>query len=179
MSDKHQVVNIFPSHTEAELAVLKLQRAGFDMQKISIIGKDYETTEHIRGFLTWKDTAKAGAGEAGYWGTFFGGLFGILTGVGLLFIPGVGPVIVAGHVAAVLAGWLEGMIVGGMGAAVAGGLVGALVGLGIPKDQALKYETEIRAGRFVVFVSGTDEEIDRAQQILNEVSPEVAPEVVA
>jgi predicted flap endonuclease-1-like 5' DNA nuclease len=178
MSDKHEAVSIFPSHVEAEAAVLELQTAGFDMQKISIIGKDYETTEHVRGFLTWKDTAKAGAGEAGYWGSFFGGLFGILTGVGLLFIPGVGPVIVAGHVAGVLAGWIEGMIVGGVGAAVAGGLVGALVGLGIPKEQALKYETEIKAGKFVVIASGTDEEIDRAQQILKSAGRSVSETVV-
>ena len=179
MSDKHEALNVFPSHVEAEAAVLKLQKAGFNMQQISIIGKDYQTTEHIRGFFTWKDTAKAGAGEAGYWGTFFGGLFGILTGVGLLFIPGVGPVIVAGHVAGVLAGWLEGMVVGGVGAAVAGGLVGALVGLGIPKEQALMYETQIKAGKFVVIVSGTDEEIDRAQQILQNAGHEVNQTVVA
>ncbi len=179
MSDKHEAVNIFPSHVEAEAAVLELQKAGFDMQKISIIGKDYQTAEHVRGFLTWKDTAKAGAGEAGYWGTFFGGLFGILTGVGLLFIPGVGPVIVAGHAAGVLAGWIEGMIVGGVGAAVAGGLVGALVGLGIPKEQALKYETEIKAGKFMVIVSGTNEEMERAQQILQNAGHEVSQPVVA
>ncbi|MBD2158789.1 general stress protein [Leptolyngbya sp. FACHB-16] len=178
MSDK-QAVSIFPSHVEAEIAVLKLQRAGFDMQKISIIGKDYQTSEHIRGFLTWKDTAKTGAGEAGYWGTFFGGLFGILTGVGLLFIPGVGPVIVAGHAVGVLAGWIEGMIVGGVGAAVAGGLVGALVGLGIPKEQALKYETEIKAGKFMVVVSGTDEETDQVQQILQNANHEIPRSVVA
>ena len=45
--------------------MLELQKAGFDMQKISIIGQDYQTAEHVRGFFTWKDTAKAGAGEAG------------------------------------------------------------------------------------------------------------------
>ena len=179
MSDKHEVVNVFPSHVEAEAAVLDLQKAGFDMRKISIVGKDYQTSEHVRGFLTWKDTAKAGAGEAGYWGSFFGGLFGILTGVGLLFIPGVGPVIVAGHAAGVLAGWLEGMILGGVGAAVAGGLVGALVGLGIPKEQALKYETEIKVGKFVVIASGTDEEIDRAHQILKNAGHEVNQTVAA
>lgn len=61
----------------------------------------------------------------------------------------------AGHAAGVLAGWIEGMIVGGVGAAVAGGLVGALVGLRIPKEQALKYETEIKAGKFLVMVLGT------------------------
>jgi hypothetical protein len=179
MTDKHEAANIFPTHVEAEAAVLELQKAGFDMQKISIIGKDYQTTEHIRGFLTWKDSAKAGAGEGGYWGTFFGGLFGILTGVGLLFVPGVGPVIVAGHVAGVLAGWIEGMVVGGVGAAVAGGLVGALVGLGIPKEQAIKYETEIKAGKFLVLVSGTDEEIERARQILQNAGHEVNQTVVA
>lgn len=136
MSDKHEVVTMCPTHVEAEAAVLELQKAGVDMHKISIIGQDYQTTEHVRGFLTWKDTAKVGAGQAGYWGSFIGGLFGILSGVGLLFIPGVGPVIVAGHVVGVLAGWIEGMIVGGFGAAVAGGLIGALVGLGIPKEKA-------------------------------------------
>ena len=57
MSDKHETVSIFPSHVEAEAAVLELQRVGFDMRKISIIGKDYQTTEHVRGFFTWKDTA--------------------------------------------------------------------------------------------------------------------------
>lgn len=173
MSDKHEIVNIFSTHVEAEEAVLELQKAGFDMRKISIIGKDYQTTENVQGFLTWKDTAKVGAGEAGYWGSFFGGLFGILTGVGLLFIPGVGPVIVAGHVVGVLAGWIEGMVVGGVGAAVAGGLVGALVGLGIPKDKALKYETDIKAGKFMVIVSGTDREINQVQQILKDVNHEV------
>jgi hypothetical protein len=176
MTDKHEAANIFPTHVEAEAAVLELEKAGFDMQKISIIGKDYQTTEHVRGFL---DSAKVGAGEGGYWGTFFGGLFGILTGVGLLFVPGVGPVIVAGHVAGVLAGWIEGMVVGGVGAAVVGGLVGALVGLGIPKEQAIKYETEIKAGKFLVLVSGTDEEIERVRQILQNAGHEVNQTVVA
>lgn len=166
MSDKHEVVSISPTHVEAEAAVLELQKAGFDMNKISIVGKDYQTTEHVRGFLTWKDTAKVGAIGAGYWGSFFGGLFGILAGAGLLVIPGFGQAIVAGPITSVLAGWLEGTIVGGVGAAVTGGLAGALVGLGIPQEQALKYEIDIKAGKFVTIVSGTDEEIARAQQIL-------------
>jgi hypothetical protein len=177
MSDKHEVVTMCPTHVEAEAAVLVLQKAGFDMYKISIIGQDYQTTEHVRGFLTWKDTAKSGAGQAGYWGSFFGGLFGILSGVGLLFVPGVGPVIVGGHVVGVLASWLEGMIIGGAGAAVAGGLVGALVGLGIPREKALKYETDIKAGKFALIVSGTDDEVNQAQQILKSVNHEVSQPV--
>jgi hypothetical protein len=59
-------MHIFSFHVKAEAAVLGLQKADFDMQKISIIGKDYQTSEHVHGFLTRKDMAKAGAGEASY-----------------------------------------------------------------------------------------------------------------
>jgi uncharacterized membrane protein len=100
----HTIVGHFPSHTEAERAVLELQKAGFDMQKLSIVGKDYQTNEHVRGFLTWQDTAKVGAAGGGYWGSFVGGLFGILAGAGVLFIPGMAPLVIAGPITGVLAG---------------------------------------------------------------------------
>jgi predicted nucleic acid-binding Zn ribbon protein len=38
----HTIVAHFPSHVEAEMVVLELQKEGFDMQKLSIIGKDYQ-----------------------------------------------------------------------------------------------------------------------------------------
>jgi hypothetical protein len=37
------VVAIYKSHTEAEGAVKELQQSGFDMQKLSIVGRDYHT----------------------------------------------------------------------------------------------------------------------------------------
>ncbi|MFB8795022.1 MAG: general stress protein [Microcoleus sp.] len=63
MAYTHRIVGHFPSHAEAERVVLELPKEGFDLQKLSIIGQDYHTTENVRGFLTWKDTAKAGAVE--------------------------------------------------------------------------------------------------------------------
>jgi uncharacterized membrane protein len=88
---EHTIVGHFPSHAEAERAVVKLQKDGFEIQKLSIIGKDYQMAEHVRGFLTWKDTAKAGAFSGGYWGSFVGGvataavggLAGALGGLGI------------------------------------------------------------------------------------------------
>jgi uncharacterized membrane protein len=171
---EHTIVDTFPTHLEAEAAVLNLQKSGFDMQKISIIGKDYQTAEQVRGFLTWKDTAKAGAAGGGYWGSFIGGLFGILVGAGVLFIPGAAPIIIAGPIVGVLAGWLEGTLVGGVGAAAIGGLAGALGGLGIPKDEVLKYETQIQAGEFMLLVTGNDEDISQAKQMLDKISHNVS-----
>jgi uncharacterized membrane protein len=174
MTHTHTVVANLPSHVEAERVVLELQKEGFDMQKLSIIGKDYQTTEHVRGFLTWKDTAKAGAAGSGYWGSFVGGLFGILAGAGVLFIPGMAPIVVAGPIAGVLAGWLEGTLVGGAGAAAVGGLVGALGGLGIPKHEVLKYEAKIQAGEFMILVTGSDEDVTQAKQMLDRISHEIS-----
>ena len=34
----------------------------------------------------------------------------------------------------------------------AGGLIGALIGVGIPEDEARRYETEVGAGRTIVTV---------------------------
>ncbi len=177
MTHTHTVVAHLPSHMEAERVVLELQKEGFDLQKLSILGKDYQTTEHVRGFLTWKDTAKAGATGGGYWGSFVGGLFGILAGAGVVFIPGMAPIVVAGPIAGVLAGWLEGTLVGGVGTAAVGGLAGALGGLGIPKHEVLKYETQVQAGEFIILVTGSDEDVRQAKQMLDRISHDISPSV--
>jgi uncharacterized membrane protein len=179
MTFTHTIVAHFPSHTEAETVVRELQRQGFDMQKLSIVGKDYQTAEHVRGFLSWQDTSKAGATGGVYWGTFFGGLFGILVGAGVIFIPGMAPLVIAGPITGVLAGWLEGTIVGGAGAAAIGGLAGALGGLGIPKNEVLKYETKIQAGEFIILVTGTTEDVTQAKQMLDKISHGISMSVAA
>jgi uncharacterized membrane protein len=174
MAYPHTVIGQFPSHTEAERVVLELEKEGFDLQKLSIIGKDYQTSEQVRGFLTWKDAAKTGAASGGYWGSFVGGLFGILAGAGVLFIPGIAPIVVAGPVTGMLAGWLEGTVVGGAATAAVGGLAGALAGLGIPTHEVLKYETQIQAGAFMLLVTGSNEDVSQAKRMLDRISHEVS-----
>jgi uncharacterized membrane protein len=171
MTLNHSIVGHYPSHIEAEIAVIDLQERGFDMKKLSIVGKDYQTAEHVRGFLSWKDTAKEGATGAGYWGSFVGGLFGILVGAGVLFIPGIGQVIIAGPITGVLAGWLEGSLIGGASGAALGGISGALGGLGIANNEILKYETRIQAGEFIILVTGSDEDVKQAEQMLESKAP--------
>ena len=42
----------------------------------------------------------------------------------------------------------------------------ALASLGIPDDQIVKYETEVKAGKFLVLARGDAAEIERAHSIL-------------
>ena len=51
MAEHNAVVGIYTTHTEAEAAVKALQQGRFNMQKLSIVGKDYHTEEHVVGLL--------------------------------------------------------------------------------------------------------------------------------
>jgi hypothetical protein len=55
MAEHHAVVGIYPTHTEAEAAVKALQKAGFDLQKLSIMGKAAHTEEHVVGYYNAGD----------------------------------------------------------------------------------------------------------------------------
>jgi len=151
-------VALYDQHTQAENAVKALQRAGFDMKKISIIGKDYETEEHVIGFLNAGDRAKI----FGKYGALWGGLMGVLFGSALMFIPIVGHIVILGPLAAMLFSGLQGaVVVGGVSA-----LAGALTSIGIPKDSVLRYETALKANKFILMLHGDSQEISRAQEVL-------------
>src|SRR6202140_5655597 len=163
MNDPSNVVAVYNSHTEAEQAVAKLSAASFDVTKISIIGKDYHTEEKVVGYYTTGDRMKSWGGLGAFWG----GIWGLLFGAGFFLIPGIGPVLVACPFLAVLLGALESaVLVGGLSALAAG-----LVSLGISKENAVKYEAEIKADKFVLIVLGTAEELERARSILASTSP--------
>jgi uncharacterized membrane protein len=149
---------VYDHHSEAETAVKALQRAGFDMKKISIIGKEYETEEHVVGFFNVGDRARI----FGAYGAFWGALVGMLFGSAIMFVPVVGHIVVLGPLAATLIGGLEGAVVAGGVSALAG----ALTAIGIPKDSVLRYETALKANKFILAVHGDAQEIARAQELL-------------
>ena len=164
MNKHDSVIAIYQSHLAAEQAVKELQQAGFDMQKLSIVGRGYHSDEHVVGYYNLGERMKA-------WGTvgaFWGGLWGWLTGSAFFLIPTLGPVLIAGP----LVGWLVAAL---EGAIVVGGLttLGAcLYNLGIPKDSILRYETALKNDRFMVIAHGTEAEAHRAKEILGKTETE-------
>jgi uncharacterized membrane protein len=158
MSNTEIAVAVYDHHSQAEDAVKALQRAGFDMKKISIIGRDYHSEEHVVGFLNAGDRAKV----FGKWGAFWGGLIGVLFGSAMMFVPLVGHVIILGPLAATLVSGLEGAVLaGGISA-----LAGALMSIGIPKDSVLRYETALKADKFMLVVHGDAKQIEQARELL-------------
>ena len=162
--NNNSVVAIYTLHTAAEAAIKELQQSGFDMKKLSIIGRDYHTDEHVVGYYNIGDRMKAW----GKTGAFWGGLWGFLFGSAFFSIPGLGPVLVAGPLVSWIVGALEGaIVVGGLTAFGAG-----LYSLGIPKDSILLYETALKSGKYVLIAHGSDEDITQAKEILNRTKAE-------
>lgn len=151
-------VALYDSHLGAEAAIKALQLAGLDMKRLSIVGKDFHTEEHALGFYTSGDRMKFWGGQGAFWGS----LWGLMFGSAFFVIPGVGPLVVMGPLVGWIVGALEGAAVGG----AAGVLAAALAGIGIPKDSVVKYEVEVKAGKFLVLARGTPAIVAHARAVL-------------
>jgi hypothetical protein len=162
MHNPDTAIGVFSTHNAAEDAIKGLTKAGFDMKKLSLVGKGYHTDEKVVGFYNTGDRVRfwgtRGAFWGGFWGLFFGGVF--------MAIPVVGHVIVLGYLAAMVVSAAESaLLVGGLSA-----LGAALYGIGIPKDSVLRYETDMQADNFLVMAHGTAEEMARARTLMESAS---------
>lgn len=160
-----RAVGVFTKREDVEDALRALKDKNFNMDNVSLLARDLEGVEGADE-VTEKhgNEASEGAGIGATTGTVLGGIGGFLVGAGVLAIPGVGPVLAAGvgisEIAATLAG-------AGIGAA-AGGIIGALVGLGIPEEKAKVYEDRIKAGDYLLMVTGSSDHVERAASILRD-----------
>lgn len=158
MTHTNSVVAVFESHDQAESAIRELQRDGFDMKQLSIVGKDYHTEEHVVGYYTTGD-------RMAYWGklgAFWGGFWGLLFGSAFFWVPGIGQLLVAGPLVTWIVGALEGAVMmGGLTALGAG-----LYSIGIPKNSVVQYETEVKNGKLLLVAHGTADEVERAKKLL-------------
>ena len=159
--DKNNLpVYVFNTHVEAEEAVKALSKSGYDVKKLSIIGKGYHTEETPIGFYTMGDRIKSWGGMGAFWG----GIWGLLIAPAVFFLPGFGLVAMAGPIVAALVAALEGaVLVGGVSAIGA-----ALAQIGVPKDQIMKYETALKVDKYVLMVHGSVDEQDKARTVLEQ-----------
>src|SRR5262245_17289948 len=139
---KNVVVGVFETHDRADRAIAALRDGGFDPDRIGFLARDSSgkiiRTDGEGDETTAEEGAVAGAlvGAAG--GAAIGAA--VLTGL----IPAIGPVLAVGTLGAILAN--------AAGGAVVGMLAGALIGWGIPEEEAEFYEAEVKAGKFLVTV---------------------------
>jgi hypothetical protein len=155
MTRRATTVGVFESREHAQQAVNELRRMGFRESDIGVAARDSERVTVARDDDDTGSNVAAGAGIGVAAGAGVGALWGIGIAAGLL--PAIGPVIAGGTLAAIAASAATG--------AAAAGLAGALIGLGIPEDEARAYESEFHAGRTIVTVNARDR-FDEAVSVL-------------
>ena len=62
MPKLNTVVAVYATHPQAEEALRAFNGSGFDMKKLSIVGKEYHTEEHVIGYYNTGDRMM-------FWGT--------------------------------------------------------------------------------------------------------------
>ncbi len=150
---------VFNTHIEAQEAIESLHRSGFDVTKLSLIGKGYHSEEHPVGFYTAGDKIKSW----GVTGAFWGGIWGMLLAPAVFFVPGLGLVGMAGPLVAALIGALEGaVVVGGVSAVGA-----ALTQIGATKEEVIRYETALKADKYVLMVQANADDFAKAHTVLS------------
>jgi hypothetical protein len=160
---EQSVVGVYSTMDEAEQAARALDLAKFPINQISLVTKDISSEKKVHGYVTACDVSKQGA-KTGAW---VGGIFGLLAGAALMWIPGVGAVVVAGSLASALLGGVEGAVAG----SALGGILSGLAAWGISKQHILKYEEVVKGGKFLVIAHGSAAEVEKAQKILAATGP--------
>jgi hypothetical protein len=139
------LVGVFVDRNDAQRAVNDLRRANFREDQIGVVTR----TEHgiPSAEISSADTSThskiaEGTAVGAATGAGIGALWAL--GIAASVLPAVGPVIAGGTLMAVIAS--------AAGAGAIGTIVGALIGLGIPEEEAKFYEGEFAAGRSLVTV---------------------------
>lgn len=137
---------VYKTQADVQTVIERLKNRGMAVEDISVLGRDFSTNTRVAGFITKKDVILGGLKQGAIFGSLFGSVLSLLTGVGVLFVPFVGPVVAAGPLGAALIGAASGALAGSAGA----GLASLLATLGMPEDKAAIYQTKVTAGEYLV-----------------------------
>ncbi len=158
MQKEDSSVFVFNTHVETGDTIRALSRTGFDMTRLSLVGKGCHDQERAVGFYTMGDRIKTWGGVGAFWG----GVWGLLLKPAVFVLPGIGIMAMAGPVVSALVGALEGAIVVGSVSA----LGAALAQFGVPKEQAVLCEKDLMDDRFVLMLHGTASEVAQAKVVV-------------
>jgi hypothetical protein len=156
--DKKIIGGVFSDVATTEKVIHALKDHGYGAKNISVFAHDKSKADVLENEtdtgVTTNDEGRGknagkGAGIGAASGGVLGALGGLVTGLGLLTIPGIGQIAAAGPLAAALTGAAV--------AAGGGGIIGALVGLGMPEEQAKQYEAFLKNGKIIVLVEADHE----------------------
>jgi hypothetical protein len=159
----NSIIAVYETQRDAEAGVRDLRMVGFDLKKVSILGREHESGEHVVGYYNI-------GGRMKYWGargTFWNELWRVLVGAACFVIPGIGRVLIAGPLTVWVVGALRDPIVDDLSAVGAG-----LHAISIPKASIRRYESAIKMHKLILVAHGSTQEVLKSREVLRGSRPE-------
>jgi hypothetical protein len=157
------LVAVLSDRIQAEAAYSALEKEGFSMDKVSILGRGYKSADEY-GLIDPNEQARKQVRLMASWLV----PFGFLGGAGFNVITGLDTFAWAGEIGSPLIAGILGGLSGLMGSVFVGGGVGFVVG----GADAVPYRNRLNAGKYLIVVNGSDTLIWRATQSLRAFDPE-------
>ena len=157
MLQENALVAIYSNPGKTQKAVTALARSGFDLERISVVGKAYRKSKDLAAYYRQGEHMKVWGDQGDFWNR----LSSMIGGWALFRMPDWEPLLVVGA----LALWI---VVALDNSAIFGGLnaLGAtLYNMGLPKDNVQNYEEALRRGNYLIVVHGPSQEVMRAKKI--------------
>ncbi len=152
------VVGLFDTMPHAEKAMRDLEAIGIPHNDISLAANNDGGQYPVRNENAAVGTGHSAASETTT-GAIEGAGIGLVAGLAALAIPGLGWLAIGG--------WLTTTLIGAaVGATV--GLAGALVGAGVPHEDAELYNEGVRRGGNLLAVKAPDDQAQRVAEILGD-----------
>jgi hypothetical protein len=165
MAVNNATLSVFKSQVDAEAAVRLLARNGYDLGKVSMVGRDTDNDTCVSGCVNENGRGSSSTKDGVSWS----GIRGMLVGSGFCLVPGIGSVVVAGP--------LLSLIVRSMGDGIPPDKLGALATglhqLGIPKDSILRCQGALKAGKVVLIAEGSAMAMILARELFRRTPVEV------
>lgn len=169
LSQHKRTIGIFSSRQDVRHALNQLRASGFPMAQVSLFTKSDRnqqlSNDEVMSELVnqARQGATTGSVQGLVTGNKLGGVAGLLLGISTLAIPGIGHAILAASAGTVIAFALSSGAIG----AASGALIGGLIGLGVTEAQVKSQGESVPQSHYLLMVEGTEDEIYRAESILN------------
>jgi hypothetical protein len=158
----NSIVAIYDRQAEVEAGVRDLQSAGFDLKKLSVLGREHESGQRLLGHYMARSGRMRYLGPRG---AFWNELWDMLAGAACFTVSGIGRILVAGHLAM---GVVDATDVPVDGLSEVGS---SLYSMSIPKACILRYESALKMHRLLLVAFGSVREVLQIKDLLRPSQP--------
>ena len=165
MPPNNATLTVFRSQADAEAAIRQLARDGYDLGKVSMVGRDASGDVRAAGSASSKAQVTSPKAGAPSWD----GIRGMLVGSGFIVVPSIGPLVVAGP----LLTWIVRSMGASPGPDKQNAMGAGMHNLGIPEHSVLRCEAALKIGKVIVIAEGSAMMMILAREVFRRTPVEV------